>query len=1195
MSCCIIAGLCQAVTVTPAVASATVPGTAGYGGGAPDPITPNALPTTLVDQTIHGYYAVAGIAMRNVGFGTFDISSLPTGATVLSAGLIFDILGDNPETGGFFGASNSSGVFSGEATVVSPGLLDQGASPCWGTAGNYLFYEDLTPLNVVTGNGYYTLRLQDSGDTNGQDPWLAGSPEPMIEGASLVIIYSDPADPLTTIEWLGGADETDSDNQLQQNLSGFVASSSVSAHTTYIVADGQGAGSEASFNGQVLPNSEFMGAALLPSGVGGYGPAEPGNDYTYSGGNPGSGYYYYGNLWDDSTFNVSSLISPGATSATIGVTGLNDCLVWLGQVFAVADTSSPYVGLGDSYSSGQGTPDSTSANWYSSSLPPYVDRVVGTSPPYGNQCAQSDTSYPVYLAQAHQLPLNFLACGGATTLNVMPSPPGKPQAGTGQPTQLQAMGASPNTQLVTVTIGGNDAGFSSTLIKCALGNLLLQLGGSPAGCTASTNFTNAVQTRISNLYNDSAACSNYSSNPLCATFQAIEQQAPNASVIAAGYPALFPTQSAQQNCSVLKYLFAPADQTFFNGMAGLMDSVESDAAQYAGVNYVSVLQGFNGHAPCTPQPWLNALTFPSGGNSFHPNVTGQQQYAQAIENYIAASPSLNVNGFPTNPPPANPPPSPPDPVPSEAWDTLIAQAVPNQFNSGCQDEFQAGQQVEISGGGFVPGTTVTVTLTSPGAAPASASYGDQLATLTADQNGDIGTTVQVPFSALGFNEAPNDLVFIEATGAGSYATTEDNIAMLSLVPPTDACAVAFAPASATVSLTGNDTPFLPVGGAVFEVVGQGLPGSVVGSPLASPPAPGTFAELDTNSSGQTVCPASEPSGVTCSGGTLEDLYPGATYTVTELEAPPGYATAPVQTFTAPTDGSTAVVPFADDVLVGNFTTGSGAQNCLLCLMAASGAGELAASGTATVTWAGPATADSTSPAAITATGNAHLSGSSLFSPGGETVSGNAKVALSSPLTKGSASDPFYWFSAPAQISPTQSISLSAQQSGSASPGTYSGITVSGQAHLSLQPGLYVLTGPLTISGQATVSGTGVTFELSCAKYPAPCSSAAGVTISGNASLNLDGGATGPGQGFVFLASPGVTVPFTVSGSAQVDLTGLVYGGSLSIIASGSAVVDVQGAVVIGTLTVTGTAQFQVSEPSNPTSGGGGGGSGGAPV
>src|SRR4051794_10031344 len=99
---------------------------------------------------------------------------------------------------------------------------------------------------------------------------------------------------------------------------------------------------------------------------------------------------------------------------------------------AAAASASQYVGLGDSYSSGVGT-----RVFYSES----------------GSCKRSPEAYPPKIAAANGYTLSFQACSGAKTTDVNAN-----QLGT----------LSSTTNLVSISIGGNDAGFSNVIINCAL-------------------------------------------------------------------------------------------------------------------------------------------------------------------------------------------------------------------------------------------------------------------------------------------------------------------------------------------------------------------------------------------------------------------------------------------------------------------------------------------------------------------------------------------------------------------------------------------------------------------------------------------------------------------------------------------------------------------------------------------------------
>src|SRR5262249_40019240 len=69
------------------------------------------------------------------------------------------------------------------------------------------------------------------------------------------------------------------------------------------------------------------------------------------------------------------------------------------------------------------------------------------------ECDRSPDAYGPKIAAAKGYALSFQACSGATTTEVNSK-------------QLGPLSSS--TSLVTITIGGNDAGFSNVIISCAL-------------------------------------------------------------------------------------------------------------------------------------------------------------------------------------------------------------------------------------------------------------------------------------------------------------------------------------------------------------------------------------------------------------------------------------------------------------------------------------------------------------------------------------------------------------------------------------------------------------------------------------------------------------------------------------------------------------------------------------------------------
>ena len=222
-----------------------------------------------------------------------------------------------------------------------------------------------------------------------------------------------------------------------------------------------------------------------------------------------------------------------------------------------------YVALGDSYSSGVGTGN------YNLSL----------------TCLRGTSAYPALVAAAKGYSLNFQACGGATTTDVINS-------------QVGALSSSTN--LVTVTAGGNDTGFASLIVNCTLLN-----------CVSSVNNTiNWVNTSLAGL--------------LDAMNTQIKTRAPNATVIVLGYPHLF-TKTCLSALGI-----SSSEVTAANNLADALDNVtRTEAAKY-GFVYKSAIAQFTNHGVCASSAWLHGLSA-TVVDSYHPTSTGHSSgYAPLV-------------------------------------------------------------------------------------------------------------------------------------------------------------------------------------------------------------------------------------------------------------------------------------------------------------------------------------------------------------------------------------------------------------------------------------------------------------------------------------------------------------------------------------------------------------------------------------
>jgi putative Flp pilus-assembly TadE/G-like protein len=152
-----------------------------------------------------------------------------------------------------------------------------------------------------------------------------------------------------------------------------------------------------------------------------------------------------------------------------------------------------------------------------------------------------------------------------------------------------------------------------------------------------------------------------------------------------------------------------------------------------------------------------------------------------------------------------------------------------------------------------------------------------------------------------------------------------------------------------------------------------------------------------------------------------------------------------------------------------------------------------------------------------------------------------------------------------------------------SQGVFDSISVSGNATLTLEPGVYVLTDPLglSITGNGRVVGNGVTIYLACSGYPAPC---AGPGASLSLALNGHYGASAPTSGkyagLTIFSDRGNTAPMVVANNAELNLNGALYAASapltLTSTLTSSPGLLVNGLLVVGTLLLDGDGSVDVN-------------------
>jgi lysophospholipase L1-like esterase len=261
-------------------------------------------------------------------------------------------------------------------------------------------------------------------------------------------------------------------------------------------------------------------------------------------------------------------------------------LIWLIVGAAPSQAASPlrYVALGDSYSAASGV------------LPPDPTAFAG--------CLRSLRNYPHLIAAATGAQLTDVTCGGADTTHYAAS------QYPGVAPQLDAL--RPDTQLVTMTIGGNDSGvFIDSIVECGVAGLSTLGRGSPC------------QDRYGSSFADTITTTTYPS--LVRALQAVRARAPQAEVSIMGYPWIVPTSGGCFD----KMPIAVGDVPYLRSIQATLNDSIAKAATKTGVTFIDLSRVSDGHDACQPLGvrWIEPVLQGTNPVIVHPNALGESQMA----------------------------------------------------------------------------------------------------------------------------------------------------------------------------------------------------------------------------------------------------------------------------------------------------------------------------------------------------------------------------------------------------------------------------------------------------------------------------------------------------------------------------------------------------------------------------------------
>ena len=237
-----------------------------------------------------------------------------------------------------------------------------------------------------------------------------------------------------------------------------------------------------------------------------------------------------------------------------------------------------YVALGDSVAAGVGLSD----------------------PSDSSACDRTNQAYANTVAAGLNLKLTNLACSGATlpagilgsqnVNNLM------------APTQLADLFALPKPNLISLTIGANDAGWTTVIASCYTG---------VCGTSADSAGVNA---RL-------AVMSNNLKTALAGIQTHYGASVPH--VVVTGYHQVFPVTSG--SCADLTGVDAAEQAWGRQQQAALNATIQSVVSGFSFAVFAPV--DFTGHELCSSSSWVQGL---GDKEPYHPTADGQAEYARQV-------------------------------------------------------------------------------------------------------------------------------------------------------------------------------------------------------------------------------------------------------------------------------------------------------------------------------------------------------------------------------------------------------------------------------------------------------------------------------------------------------------------------------------------------------------------------------------
>lgn len=267
----------------------------------------------------------------------------------------------------------------------------------------------------------------------------------------------------------------------------------------------------------------------------------------------------------------------------LGLFGL--AAITLSSLASAQHREAHYVAMGSSYASGIA-----------------IGPLVPDTP---RRCGRTVNNYPHLLAEQAHLDLVDVSCSGATTEHILSN-------WNELPPQLDAV--TPDTRLVTVTIGGNDVNYVRDLMRA----VCAKPGAEPStGCPPAIATTKATWTALEKNMRLIA--------------REVHRRAPKSRLVFVEYLRVIPED---RTCASLP--LSPAQLAQGRATIRRLAGLTARVAKQEGAYLLPASALSKGHETCSSEPW--AQGYPAKAVGWHPTAAGHAALADKLAEMVRTWP-----------------------------------------------------------------------------------------------------------------------------------------------------------------------------------------------------------------------------------------------------------------------------------------------------------------------------------------------------------------------------------------------------------------------------------------------------------------------------------------------------------------------------------------------------------------------------